>query len=92
MARPLRIEFADALYHVMSRGNDRRPIVRDDADRQRRCEWLARRRFGYKVQEIAEALGYHSPDGAVTAIRRVEASFESLNRTLRRMKGQLAND
>jgi REP element-mobilizing transposase RayT len=42
MARPLRIEFADALYHVMSRGNDRRSIVRDDADRQRRCEWLAR--------------------------------------------------
>ena len=45
-----------------------------------------------KVREIAEALGYHSPGGAVTAIRRVEASFESLNRTLRRLKGQLAND
>jgi putative transposase len=42
MARPLRIEFADALYHVMSRGNDHRPIVRDDADRLRRLEWLAR--------------------------------------------------
>jgi putative transposase len=43
MARPLRIEFAGALYHVMSRGNDRRAIVRDDADRGRRLEWLARR-------------------------------------------------
>jgi len=42
MARPLRIEFAGALYHVMSRGNDRRAIVRDDADRQRRIDWLRR--------------------------------------------------
>ncbi len=42
MARPLRIEMAGALYHVMSRGNERRAIVRDDADRQRRLDWLQR--------------------------------------------------
>jgi len=42
MARPLRIEFAGALYPVMSRGNDRRAIVREDADRQRRIDWLRR--------------------------------------------------
>ena len=40
MARPLRIEFAGALYHVISRGNERQNIVRDDADRQRRLDWL----------------------------------------------------
>lgn len=40
MARPLRIEFAGALYHVMSRGNERRVIVRDDHDRQERVRWL----------------------------------------------------
>jgi REP element-mobilizing transposase RayT len=34
MARPLRIEFADALYHVTSRGNERRPIFRTIRDRQ----------------------------------------------------------
>ena len=28
MARPLRIEYAGAHYHVMSRGNEQRPIVR----------------------------------------------------------------
>jgi len=33
MARPLRIEYADAYYHVTCRGNDRRPIFRDDDDR-----------------------------------------------------------
>jgi len=34
MARPLRIEYAGAIDHVMSRGNARRRIFRDDADRQ----------------------------------------------------------
>ncbi|NQU22901.1 MAG: transposase [Candidatus Nealsonbacteria bacterium] len=42
MARPLRIEFAGALYHVMSRGNERQVIVRDDADRHKRLDWLRR--------------------------------------------------
>ena len=42
MARPLRIQFAGALYHVMSRGNERKPIVRDDADREKRVDWLRR--------------------------------------------------
>ncbi len=42
MARPLRIEFPGALYHVISRGNERRAIVRDDADRRKRVDWLRR--------------------------------------------------
>ena len=42
MARSLRIEFEGALYHVTSRGNERRRIVRDDADRIRRLEWRRR--------------------------------------------------
>jgi putative transposase len=33
MARPLRIEFAGALYHVTSRGNERREIFFSDEDR-----------------------------------------------------------
>jgi REP element-mobilizing transposase RayT len=33
MARPLRIEFPGALYHVTSRGNARQPIFLDDRDR-----------------------------------------------------------
>jgi len=42
MARPLRIEFAGALYHVISRGNARAAVVRGDADRQKRLHWLER--------------------------------------------------
>jgi len=34
MARPLRIEFPGALYHVTSRGNDRAAIYVDDPDRR----------------------------------------------------------
>jgi len=32
MARPLRLEFAGALYHVTSRGNERKPIYFEEAD------------------------------------------------------------
>ena len=34
MARPLRIEFPGALYHVTSRGNGRAAIYLDQSDRQ----------------------------------------------------------
>ncbi len=34
MARPLRIEFEGALYHVTARGDRREPIYDDDEDRQ----------------------------------------------------------
>jgi putative transposase len=34
MARPLRIEYDGALYHVTSRGNDRKPIFKEDSDRE----------------------------------------------------------
>ena len=33
VARPLRISYPHALYHVTCRGNDRRAIFKDDADR-----------------------------------------------------------
>jgi len=51
MARPLRIEFADALYHVTSRGNDRRAIFNDDFDRTMYLGFLAEavKRFGWSV-------------------------------------------
>ncbi len=42
MVRPLRIEFAGAVYHVTSRGNARQDIVRDDVDREKWVDWLRR--------------------------------------------------
>jgi hypothetical protein len=34
MARPLRIEYHGAIYHVMSRGDRREKVFLDDVDRQ----------------------------------------------------------
>jgi len=34
MARPLRLEFAGALYHITSRGDRREAIYEDDEDRE----------------------------------------------------------
>src|SRR5512140_3156126 len=42
MSRPLRLEHAGAFWHVTVRGNERRAIFRDDADRRELLEVLAR--------------------------------------------------
>lgn len=42
MARPLRLEFPGALYHVTARGNARQAIFLDDDDRHRFLEILGR--------------------------------------------------
>jgi REP element-mobilizing transposase RayT len=34
MARPVRVEFCGAVYHVTARGNERRRTFRDDLDRR----------------------------------------------------------
>ena len=49
MARPLRIEFPGAIYHVTSRGNARRKIFLDDSDRDAFLSTLAWvvERFGW---------------------------------------------
>jgi REP element-mobilizing transposase RayT len=51
MARPIRVEFGGAVYHVMARGNQGRKIYADDGDRQM---WLATlveawRRTGWRI-------------------------------------------
>ena len=48
MARPLRIEYPGAIYHVTARGNERRAIFRSDTDR---------RRFLGKLCDLSEAQG-----------------------------------
>jgi len=51
MSRPLRLEFAGALHHVMARGNARAAIVLEDVDRQLWVDALGRiaDRFGWQV-------------------------------------------
>jgi REP element-mobilizing transposase RayT len=51
MARPLRIEFEGALYHVTARGNERRKIFFSRRDYEKFLEYLneARGKFGVIV-------------------------------------------
>lgn len=51
MSRPLRIEFAGALYHVMARGDARAAIFLNDADREAFCTglWRVAERFEWRV-------------------------------------------
>ncbi len=41
MPRPLRIEYPGAIYHLMSRGDRREPVFRDDEDRRAFLRTLA---------------------------------------------------
>jgi REP element-mobilizing transposase RayT len=51
MARPLRLEYPGAVYHVMARGNERRAVFLEDTDRELYLERLERyqKRFGFRV-------------------------------------------
>src|ERR1700693_2012986 len=51
MARPLRIDFPGALHHVIARGNERKAVFRDDADREFYLRRLAhyREKFGFRI-------------------------------------------
>lgn len=61
MARPLRLEFAGAVYHVTSRGDRREDIYLDDDDRQ---EWMAVlslvcKRFNWVVHAFCQMTNHY---------------------------------
>jgi putative transposase len=61
MARPLRVEFAGAAYHVMARGNEGRAVFRDDQDRRRFLDTLAEmvERFGVRLHAYCLMPNHH---------------------------------
>ena len=74
MARPLRIDIRDGVYHVTSRGLERREIVRDDADRVKweelldavatRCQWQV---FAWALMGNHFHLFLRTPDANLSA-------------------------
>ena len=56
MARPLRIEFEGAIYHLTARGNERQSIFRRDEDRRRFLEFLERACARFEVKLLAFVL------------------------------------
>ena len=51
MARPLRMNYPDTFYHVLSRGNERRDIFRDEKDYLRFLDTMGRmvERFNLEI-------------------------------------------
>ena len=97
MARPLRIELAGGLYHVISRGNERHAIVRDDADRRRRLEWLERtvQTYGWRLHAFTlmsnhEHLFVETPEPNLSAgMHLLNASYTGYFNLRHRRAGHL---
>ena len=70
MARPLRIEYPGAVYHITSRGNEKKTIFKDDTDREtflkilahvnKRYHWLC---HAYCLMDNHYHLLVETPDG-----------------------------
>ncbi len=86
MARPLRIEYDGALYHVTSRGNERKAIFRDDEDRLRfldtlqkvneRYNWIC---HGYCLMSNHYHLIIETPDGNLShGMRQINGLYTQL--------------
>jgi REP element-mobilizing transposase RayT len=90
MARPLRIEYPGALYHVTSRGNARAAIFDDDSDRTlflnilsktvKRFNWLC---HAYCLMDNHYHLMIETPDGNLSAgMRQLNGVFtQAINRS-----------
>jgi REP-associated tyrosine transposase len=81
MARPLRIEYPGAHYHVTSRGNERKDIFKDDTDREKFLDLLARvvEEFHVRIHcYVLMSNHYHL---------LVETPKGNLNRVLRYLNG-----
>jgi len=74
MARPLRIEYDGALYHVTSRGNERKRVFQDDHDRElflntlsqvnERFNWIC---HAYSLMDNHYNLVIKTPDGNLSS-------------------------
>ena len=97
MARPLRIQFPGALYHVISRGNERQPIVRDDADREKRLDWLRRtvetygwRLYAFVLMTNHEHLFVQTPEPNLSAgMQYLGGSYTSYFNRRHRRSGEV---
>jgi putative transposase len=97
MSRPLRIEYPGAVYHVLSRGNARQDIFRDNRDRKRFLERLSRAVSHYHFIVHAYCLmgnHYHlvveTPEGNLSmAIRQVNGPYAQYFNSRHRTVGHL---
>ena len=81
MARPLRIEYDGAVYHVTSRGNAGKPIFKDNLDRSIFLETLhkANKRHNRHGQAYSRLINHYHPI--------IENQDERLSKGMRQING-----
>jgi len=97
MARPLRIEYDGAVYHVTSRGNERKPVYQDDADRRIFLDVLHKVNGRYNLLCHAYCLmtnHYHilieTPDGNLSkGMRQINSVYTQKFNTRHNRSGHL---
>ena len=97
MARPLRIEYPGALYHITTRGNARRPIFKDDRDRflfldilhrvSDRYHWLC---HAYCLMDNHYHLVVETPEGNLSVgMRQINGIYTQMYNRRHRRTGHL---
>lgn len=97
MSRPLRIEYAGAVYHVTSRGNEKKPVFRTDTDRQdflntlqhvnKRYNWIC---HAYCLMTNHYHLLIDTPDGNLSiGMRQLNGVYTQLFNKLHGRTGHL---
>ena len=97
MARPLRIQFPGAFYHVTARGNEQKNIFRSNRDREKFLSYLESAVDRYGVVIHAYCLmdnHYHAlietPKGNLSQImRHINGAYTTYFNTKRRRAGHL---
>ncbi len=97
MARPLRIEYPEAFYHVTSRGNERKAIFRNDRDRTKFLSYLetAHERYGaiihvYCLMDNHYHLLIETPGGNLSQIlHHVNGAYTTYFNVKRQRSGHL---
>ena len=97
MARPLRIEYAGALYHVMARGNQGQPVFRDDKDCGRFLETVGQacEKTGWQVHAyVLMGNHYHllleTPEGNLVAgMKWLQGTYTQRHNRRHNVRGHL---
>ncbi len=97
MARPLRIQYPGAYYHVTSRGNERKDIFRSRRDREKFLEYLqsATQRYGARIHcYCLMSNHYHllmeTPEGNLSQImQHINGSYTTYHNIKRKRAGHL---
>jgi len=97
MARPLRIEYEGAFYHVTARGNERKEIFKDDRDREKFLKYVqsAVERYDGRVHVYCLMSNhYHllleTPSGNLSQImRHINGSYTTYFNIKRNRSGHL---